>query len=77
MSLAHVRPEFVECAVCIAKPGSPELCRECLERRELFGVLEELRRTPTLLLLPKVQRIITICPECKGERNPECKEHGR
>lgn len=77
MSLANVRPEFVECPTCRAKPGSPELCRECLERRELHGVLEELRRMPGLLLLPKIQRIITLCPTCKGTPDPECKEHGR
>lgn len=43
MSLSHVRPDFVECPVCIEKPGSPALCRECLERRELYGLLDDLR----------------------------------
>lgn len=50
MSLANVRPEFVECPSCNAKPGSPELCRECVERRELYSVLEELRRKPLSFL---------------------------
>lgn len=77
MSLAHVRAEFVECDTCRAKPGSPALCRECLERRELWYALEELRRMPTLLLMPKVRRIITLCETCKGVADPECKEHGR
>jgi hypothetical protein len=77
MSLACVRPEFVECPTCKAKLGSPALCRECLERRELFGALEALRRMPTLLLLPWVRRIITLCPTCNGTPDPECKEHGR
>ena len=43
MSLSNVRPEFVECSTCRAKPGSPALCRECLERRELYSVVEDLR----------------------------------
>lgn len=77
MSLAYVRPEFVECPSCRVKPGSPVLCRECLERRELLSVLDDLRRMPTLLLIPKVQCIITLCRTCKGTPDPECKEHGR
>ena len=35
---SFIRPEFVECPSCRAKPGSPPLCAECLERRELFGL---------------------------------------
>jgi hypothetical protein len=34
--VSFIRPEFVECPSCRAKPGSPPLCADCLERRELF-----------------------------------------
>lgn len=44
MSLSFTRSEFVECPTCQAKPGSPELCRECLERRELWWVVDEIRK---------------------------------
>ena len=77
MSLAHVRPEFEECPSCRAKPGSPALCRECLERRELFMVVDRLRKYPGLMLLPGVAKLITVCPTCEGTPDPECKEHGR
>jgi hypothetical protein len=33
--------DFMECDVCRAKPGMPELCRGCLHNREVIG---ELRR---------------------------------
>lgn len=75
MSLSHVRPEFVECPTCEAKPGSPELCRECLERRELYEVVADLRRSPALHA--SLQNKVVICSTCKGTPNPECKEHGR
>ena len=46
MSLQFTRQgAFVECPSCAAKPGSPQLCRECLERRELHGVVERFRET--------------------------------
>jgi hypothetical protein len=32
-----IRDEFIECPTCYAKPGSPTLCVECIERRELFA----------------------------------------
>ncbi|GEL75461.1 hypothetical protein MVI01_72450 [Myxococcus virescens] len=36
----YIRAEFRECPACAAKPGSPALCPECLERRELFACRE-------------------------------------
>ena len=60
-TLCFVRTEFHECPVCSAKPGSPDLCRECLERRELYS-----------LLRPKM-----ICKVCNGTPDMECPEHGR
>jgi hypothetical protein len=54
VSLANVRPEFVECPTCLAKPGSPALCRECLERRELYGVVEKLRNANTMGLVDRL-----------------------
>ena len=60
-TLAHVRSEFHECAACAAKPGMPDLCRECLERRTLYSLLK-----PEL-----------VCPTCRGGCDPECPEHGR
>ena len=77
MTLQWTRREFEECKTCAAKGGSPALCHECLERRELYGVLEQLRRFPGLMLLPGVAKLITVCPTCDGEPDPECKEHGR
>ena len=35
--------EFRECPTCAAKPGSPDLCRECLERRALIAEVRRLR----------------------------------
>lgn len=77
VSLCHTREEFVECDTCRAKPGSPSLCRECLERRELFFILDRLRKYPGLMLLPGMAKLITVCPTCKGTPNMNCKEHGR
>lgn len=34
---SYIRQSFIECPACRVKPGSPDLCVECLERRELFG----------------------------------------
>lgn len=33
---------FVECAICGAKPGSPDLCESCLHNRHAIAVLEEM-----------------------------------
>jgi hypothetical protein len=60
-TLCFVRPEFHECPICITKPGSPTLCRECLERRELYS-----------LLTSKM-----LCPVCMGILKANCPEHGR
>lgn len=35
-----MRPEFVECPQCASKTGAPDLCVECLERRELYAERE-------------------------------------
>jgi hypothetical protein len=32
--------EFVECSVCAAKPGSPDLCYSCLSNRKTIEQLE-------------------------------------
>jgi hypothetical protein len=77
-TLKWVRHEFKECASCAAKSGSPVLCHECLERRELYGLLEELRRLPERqVLMSGFRTMLTVCPDCGGEPNPYCKEHGR
>ena len=60
-TLSFVRPEFHECPTCAAKPGSPDLCRECLERRALYSLLK-----------PEM-----VCPVCRGGMDCECPEHGR
>lgn len=33
-----IRPYFMECPTCRKKPGSPDLCRECIERRNLHNL---------------------------------------
>ena len=33
--------EFVECSVCAAKPGSPDLCESCLTNRRTIEHLKE------------------------------------
>lgn len=75
MSLQFVREKFKECAVCAAMPGSPALCRECLERRELMAMRERLERSHGLRKY--IRELVTICKSCNGYPNPECKEHGR
>jgi len=60
-TMCLVRPEFHECPTCAAKPGSPDLCRECLERRALYSLLK-----------PEM-----VCPVCRGGMDCECPEHGR
>jgi hypothetical protein len=77
MSLCFVREQFIECPTCRAKPGSPALCPECLERRELWYLLDTLRRLPPMTLPDATRRVISICPTCRGTPDPECKEHGR
>lgn len=75
MSLQYVRLEFVSCAACAAKPGSPVLCHECLERRELYGLAERARHNRGV---PKeVRDEARICWRCSGNPNPDCPEHGR
>ncbi len=80
MSLSYlVRPKFVPCPSCAVKPGSPDLCRECLERRELYGAVEKVRAI--LGALPASARTYaayeatTICVYC-GTSPIECQEHG-
>lgn len=75
MSLCFVREQFIECPTCRAKPGSPALCPECLERRELHTLLTKLRNTPLVSHL--LVSDLRICQSCRGTPNPECKEHGR
>lgn len=74
MSLCFVREDFVECPTCAAKPGMPALCRECLERRELWYFVESLRKRSVVFGLGDSA---DICPTCRGTPDPECKEHGR
>ncbi len=69
MSLCFTRPDFFLCSTCAGKPGSPVLCIECLERRELWSLAERFRK--------KGKKSAQICPSCKGYPHPECKEHGR
>jgi len=80
MSLQYTRLEFRLCPRCAVKPGSPELCAECLERRELWFLVDKLRRGELKSSFPfsaQVKRAIAICMNCQGRPNPECKEHGR
>lgn len=35
---------FVECAVCAAKPGSPQLCVSCLSNRTAINILNRIVR---------------------------------
>jgi len=37
---ADSSPEFEECAICAAKPGTPDLCPSCLNNRKLIGQLQ-------------------------------------
>lgn len=39
-------PEFVECDECAAKPGSPELCDDCLKRRAEFEATRKVNPGP-------------------------------
>ena len=76
MSLQFTRPTFIECPTCRAKPGTPQLCRECLERRELHCVVEQIRgHTPFFSWT--IARLVQICSYCDGTPNPDCPEHGR
>lgn len=77
MSLCFVRPKFVECPTCAAKGGTPALCRECLERREMWYVLDAFRRLPVSIVGRATIENASICPACHGTPNPECEEHGR
>ena len=82
MSLQFTRSEFIECPTCRAKGGSPALCRECLERRELHGVVSRLRNPPSRLsdIFGKIfplQEMVSICGHCNGTPNMNCPTHGR
>lgn len=72
MSLQYVRYEFVLCPTCAAKPGSPALCRECLERRELRWMHARILSGDVLKAAD-----VRICERCAGTPHPECPEHGR
>lgn len=72
MTLMFTRPEFERCPSCAAKPGSPELCRECLERRELHGVVMSFQKVRIFSFSE-----FHICKVCNGWPKIECKEHGR
>lgn len=76
MTLQYVREQFKECPACEAKPGSPSLCHECLERREMYGLLTFARKSLYSGLLPTYHSFIP-CPTCNGNPNPKCEEHGR
>ena len=41
-----IRESFIECPNCRARPGSPTLCTECLERRELWYLAEKHKLLP-------------------------------
>lgn len=78
MSLQFTRATFVLCPSCAAKPGSPSLCAECLERRELWGVVDRIRSEPAehgvILVKP---RWVKLCRICLGVPRADCPEHGR
>lgn len=76
MSLIFTRREFIECPACKAKPGSPALCVECLERRELYEVVESIR--DTRVMSSKLADAVSFCKHCK-DGNPDlyCPKHGR
>lgn len=46
-------PDFMECAACAAKPGSPPLCASCLHNR---ARLEELRKQLVLVATAQTTR---------------------
>ena len=73
MSLQFSTLEFRECPTCAAKPGSPSLCKECLERRELIDAILEAKRTGFAARFTQ----FNVCKRCNGVPNPECPEHGR
>lgn len=76
MSLQFTRPEFHLCPSCAAKPGSPNLCVECLERRELWQLAYDLR-DGRIAMIASARVMAKICLYCSGAPNPECPEHGR
>ncbi len=75
MTLQFTRKEFIECETCRAKPGTPSLCIECLERRELHSLAYRISHHPLLLI--KDIKMAEICPFCNGSPNLNCPEHGR
>lgn len=68
--------QFIECESCGSKPGAPALCHPCLERRELYSVVERLRKN-TLLDRVLLKNLVTVCPTCNGAPKQSCLEHGR
>ena len=54
----RVSLEFMECAVCAAKPGSPTLCASCLHNRTVISALNE-----TIDKLPRLTRLIAMANE--------------
>lgn len=76
MSLA-IREDFEECLACSKLIGTQKLCRECIERRSLLGVLKRLR-SGDVEMPPRALELIRVCPYCTdGMANLECPEHGR
>lgn len=59
------RTEFVECAACAAKPGSPELCASCLHNRTAISELTKATSTGELLLRTKEYRRNWVAEEAK------------
>lgn len=77
MTLQYTRTSFVECPVCRAKPGSPPLCAECLERRELHWLRGRIEQIASEMIDRELCGLVTICQTCNGTPDPKCKEHGR
>lgn len=65
-------PYIWKCDSCIKKPGSPPLCRECLERRELWRLAYNIRNDKNFKASDA-----EICAICQGTPKAGCKEHGR
>jgi hypothetical protein len=75
MSLIFTRKTFVECPGCAAKGGSPVLCAECLERRELWYLVESLRNM--VFVNPTIHKMVEFCKYCSSTPALDCPEHGR
>lgn len=55
-----IRSEFVECPACKTKTGQPQLCSECLERRELYDYWRGQQKTATQVAAERDQRAAEI-----------------